>query len=923
MKNTSLKLLVLLYILLHNPIHAVNYYFSSSIGNDSNTAAQAQNTATPWKTLAKLNSAMPILLPGDSILFKCGDTFYGKLIVAASGNTTNPLVFSSYGNGPKPIITGLTTLNNWVNVGVNIWEANCLQAGTKINMLVINNQPYAMGRYPNYSDPNKGYLNFESHSTATVAPFTITDNQLTASPDWTGAELVIRTTRWIIERLKIVQHSASVITYSGPAHYEPQDNWGYFIQNSPLTLDLFGEWYYNPTTHNVRVFSGAANPNTLNIEVPTIDTLVFSNNQSYVVFNNIFFKGSNQTTIQLRTTQAFKLKNCDVYYSGVNGVILNGDNGNHNTLVENNTINYSNNIGFRNYEGYDFIFRNNVIKNTGTLPGVGQNFDDDYVGMLFAGKRNTIEYNKIDSSGSGHISFQGDSTLIKNNFLTNNDLCKDDAGAIHTWQGDACNGPGDPFRRIRKSKIIGNIILNGIGAGEGTNNPGVTYAEGIYLDDNSNDAEVIDNTVANMSNSGFFMHNAHEITAHGNTFFNNGGQQIYFAEGGCPLGLIRNNDFYNNILFAKLAHQKVLSLYSTQNDLQLFGQFDTNYYCRPIDEERAINANSNVENQINLAQWQSHYSKDLNSTITPTQIPKYSLTNLIGANKFSNSSFSVDVSGQYCIGSTCSTSWSNSVGLDGGALTFSFTAPTSTNSVSSLIINVGGIDATKKYILRFSLKGTKNDENISVFLRKATANYDYLTPLQYCKITTGRTENEFLFEPSQTETSGCIVFGIDGGDSTMFFDNIELYEANAIVTNVDNYIRFEYNETQIPKTINLSNAYIDVKNNFYAGSITLQPFTSAVLLKLPPAAQGIANHKLEQKNDLLVFPNPSSGIIYFQSENNTLDNISIYDVMGREVFNGSYSKKIDLSGLSNGVYLVKIKDKNAQTKTTTKIIIQQ
>ena len=95
-----------------------------------------------------------------------------------------------------------------------------------------------------------------------------------------------------------------------------------------------------------------------------------------------------------------------------------------------------------------------------------------------------------------------------------------------------------------------------------------------------------------------------------------------------------------------------------------------------------------------------------------------------------------------------------------------------------------------------------------------------------------------------------------------------------------------------------------------------------MLLKLPPAAQSIANHKLEQKNEVLVFPNPSSGIIYFQSENNTLDNISIYDVMGREVFNGSYSKKIDLSGLSNGVYLVKIKDKNAQTKTTTKIIIQ-
>ena len=94
------------------------FYFSSTTGNDSYTTAQAQNPATPWKTLAKLNSLSAIAAPGDTFAFKRGDMFangsqggvynttgsvkwYGGGFEGRnfpSGTAQNPIVFTYYGD---------------------------------------------------------------------------------------------------------------------------------------------------------------------------------------------------------------------------------------------------------------------------------------------------------------------------------------------------------------------------------------------------------------------------------------------------------------------------------------------------------------------------------------------------------------------------------------------------------------------------------------------------------------------------------------------------------------------------------------------------------------------------------------------------------------------------------------------------------
>src|SRR5438094_4151506 len=106
------------FVLLH--AQAATYYLSSVSGDDSRSASQARNPATPWRTVNKLNAYFSNLQPGDSVLFKRGETFYGQLDIGQSGTATAPIVISAYGSGAKPILTGFTTVSDWASLGSGI-----------------------------------------------------------------------------------------------------------------------------------------------------------------------------------------------------------------------------------------------------------------------------------------------------------------------------------------------------------------------------------------------------------------------------------------------------------------------------------------------------------------------------------------------------------------------------------------------------------------------------------------------------------------------------------------------------------------------------------------------------------------------------------------------------------------------------------
>ena len=77
---------------------AVDYYVDSAAGDD---AAAGTSPQTAWRSLAKVNAAE--LRPGDVVRFKRGGLWRGSL-VPRSGEPGNPVTYTSYGTGTKPIL---------------------------------------------------------------------------------------------------------------------------------------------------------------------------------------------------------------------------------------------------------------------------------------------------------------------------------------------------------------------------------------------------------------------------------------------------------------------------------------------------------------------------------------------------------------------------------------------------------------------------------------------------------------------------------------------------------------------------------------------------------------------------------------------------------------------------------------------------
>jgi parallel beta-helix repeat protein len=557
---------LILVFLLHT-VRATTYYFSAVSGDDTRSATLAKSSSTPWKSLTKLNSIFSTLLPGDAVLLKRGETFFGSIIVKKSGSSGLPITIGAYGTGNKPVITSLITLGNWVSKGTGIYESADVVTGTGAKMVILNGVQQEMGRYPNSDAANKGYLTIESHSGTT----SITDSHLSSSPNWTGAVAVIRPRRWVIDRDSIISHSGTTITYKASTSYDPKNNYGYFIENSLKTLDKFGEWYYNRSTKKLSVYFGSNNPSTYAVQVSSGNDLVYIEKFSYVTFDNLNITGSNTSAINIRYGSNISVTNCDINFSAENGIKTFY---NTNLRVEGCTVNNSNFNGINmGYTGDNCIIRNNKIYNTSVFPGLGGNGDQQGLGIMSYGDNNIIEYNYIRNIGYIGIRFNGNNVTIKNNYIDSFCFVKDDGGGIYTHIGNLTAPVG--------RKIIGNIITNGIGARAGAYTPWEVPAEGIYLDNGSTYVEVSGNTIANCSNQGIYIHNARDIKITNNTVFNVGRCLTMSEQANHPQ--IRNCTVSGNIFFKALASATFLYIKSDGTDQKLFATYSGNRYVSPAD----------------------------------------------------------------------------------------------------------------------------------------------------------------------------------------------------------------------------------------------------------------------------------------------------------------------------------------------------
>lgn len=606
LSGLSMKIqLAILYLLVSLEVQATTYYFSNQNGLDSRSSLQAQNASTPWKTVDKLNMFFSKMLPGDSILFERGNDFPGAIVVTASGSYESPIVLSSFGLGRNPVISGFTTIDKWISEGGGIYSYS--MKVPQLNLVSFDGKSMPMGRFP-----NTGYLRYQHHD----GNISITDEQLASTSSWEGAEIVIRKSRWILDRHTITNQTGgqlfynSLNTYGNNSSYSPVDGNGYFIQGHINTLDQLGEWYYNTVTGKLFMYFGAYNPSSHLVKASSLTSNISISNYSFINLKSIDFEGGNINGANLISCHDVTFENCNFYLQGGNGVY--GGNINNIKFLGGSIVDAQNNGMFFEYQATNCLINGVSTTKVGVNPGGLRSGDGSGNGIFIIGDENTIQNCRISNVGYNGINFVGNNIDVYKNYVDSFCAVKDDGGGIYTYAGN--NGT------YTNRKIRSNIILNGLtNSFEGTK--GDTYAQysksvGIYVDDYSQNVDIVGNTVANCAWAGIFIHNSLNIKILGNLLFNNG-IQLYFEQSS---SIIRNITRNGNTLVSKQLSQPVFYNNSYVNESAgLTGSSDNNIYSRPLNDANTFKLciDGVVNDSISLSYWKSRYSTDINSSTSP------------------------------------------------------------------------------------------------------------------------------------------------------------------------------------------------------------------------------------------------------------------------------------------------------------------
>jgi len=127
--TTNMKRILFAVILLIPFFCFPTTYYVSNLGSDSNNGT---SEATSWKTKTKVSGFN--LQKGDVVKFKRGDSWIDNTALYVNGGTEgNPITYTSYGSGNKPIIhnqdsiSGWTGSGNWTQSGNAWYIANTTQ----------------------------------------------------------------------------------------------------------------------------------------------------------------------------------------------------------------------------------------------------------------------------------------------------------------------------------------------------------------------------------------------------------------------------------------------------------------------------------------------------------------------------------------------------------------------------------------------------------------------------------------------------------------------------------------------------------------------------------------------------------------------------------------------------------------------------
>jgi uncharacterized repeat protein (TIGR01451 family) len=626
----------------------ITYYVSQSDGEDNHDGL---SEGAAFQTITKVNNLD--LMPGDQVLFKCGDTWHAEpLVIVKSGASGAQITFGSYPQNceDKPVLSGAQPIFGWQTYAENIYVAD-LNAGENagkfssgVNQLFKDNERLLLGRWPNLDAGDGGYASIDSQPSSNQ----IQDAEM-PSENWNGAIAHIRGMRWYILNREVTGTSGSTLTMGDSLDCWGADctGWGYFLNNHIKTLDQDGEWFYDTASHKVYLYSTSGSPANGQVE----GSVILRDDQrasggiilgedlyaeiAYVTVENLavqrWFRHGISTPTNLQSTENHHLVIQDNSIHDVDGIGLNlatwvwdadnernGWRGGYHITVSGNTIERANRMGINTYTRQS-SFINNTIRDIGrieylgaagmgcALNASGGSCTEDGDGIrvkigeaIDTGNNNSFSGNRLERIGYNGFDVFGYNNTFEHNVILEACISKGDCGGVRTFGRDNLTST-----TVHDLSFIENMIVDTLGNTDGCHENYVAlFGFGLYFDHYSRDITVQGNTIISSTVHGILFQNATGSVLD-NTLYNNGrtypyaGAQVLIGDAPALVGT-----HTGNILFSLNVDARTLSASS----LSQLGNSDQNDFFNPYRSEHI-----RVNGDKTLSNWQAYSGFDSNS----------------------------------------------------------------------------------------------------------------------------------------------------------------------------------------------------------------------------------------------------------------------------------------------------------------------
>lgn len=571
-RNRWRKLRLLVAIgLLPVSAQAATYYVSRATGDDGDDGS---TPALAFQTLDHVNTLA--LQPGDEVRLLCGERWrVDPLVVTRSGTAGSPIVFTSHplGCADRPVLSGAQPISGWASAGTDLWLAD-LDLGANagrfpegLSQLFRGAGRLPFGRWPN-PDAGDGYAVID----AQPQPNRLTDAALPAV-DWTEAVAHVKGIRWYMMNREVTSDLGSTLVLGDALSCIGTPDcagWGYFLSSHPATLDREGEWFYDPSTNTVLLYSTLGAPADGEIEGSAIRTAAsdfsggieigrhLQEHVAWVTIENlrierwpdagitypVNLEADENHDLVLRDLEIVDPESTGlrlvtwVWNAAAHGNGPNGWRGGRNLLVENITVSGPNHFGIDTF-AVDSTFVGNRIEDVGRIGSLvrsglgcgftGTNCTENGDGFRLrhdpgapdhTARDELIEGNVLERIGMNGIDVFGRFVTVQENVIREPCITKGDCGAIRTFGRDSL--AATPVHDV----VIDHNVFDTIQGNTDGCHPtfGAELGFGVYVDHFSRDVTVSANTVTGATWVGVLFQDS-TGGASGNVLYDNGRTQ--------------------------------------------------------------------------------------------------------------------------------------------------------------------------------------------------------------------------------------------------------------------------------------------------------------------------------------------------------------------------------------------------------------